>query len=103
MKIDQMHIIPHSLKPFRESQFWSRAKLGSQILLSAESWKELSEAFVIFIVILLTYFPTQHRYTDMVQDLRREQRFLTKQYQLQEFTGGRLSNDLVLETFSNLF
>lgn len=31
---------------------------------------ELSEAFVIFIVILLTQFPTQHWYTAMVPDLQ---------------------------------
>ena len=37
---------------------------------SAESRMELSEAFVIFIVILLTQFPTQHRYTDAAPDLR---------------------------------
>lgn len=51
MKIDQMEIIPHSLEPFRESEFWYEAKLGPWILLSAESRLELSEAFVIFTVI----------------------------------------------------
>ncbi len=68
--MDQIQIIPHSLEPFGESQFWYEAKLGLWILLSAESPIELSEAFVIFIVILLTQFPTQHRYTDMAPDLR---------------------------------
>lgn len=51
-------------------QFWYGAKLGPWILLPAESRIELSEAFVIFIVILLTQFPTQHRYTDIDPDLR---------------------------------
>lgn len=70
MKIDQIQIIPHSLEPYGESKFWYKAKLGPWILISAETGIELSEAFVIFIVILLTQFPTQHWYTDMVQDLQ---------------------------------
>lgn len=70
MKMDQIQIIPHFLEPFGESHFWYEAKLGPWIQLSAESRTELSEAFVIFIVILLTQFPTQHRYTDMAPDLR---------------------------------
>ena len=70
MKIDQILIIPHSLESFGESRFWCDAKQGSWIPLSAESRMEPSEAFVIFIVILLTQFPTQHRYTDTAPDLR---------------------------------
>lgn len=68
--MDQIQIIPHSLEPCIKSQFWCEAKLDPWILLSAESLIEVSEAFVIFIVILLTQFPTQHRYTDMAPDLQ---------------------------------
>lgn len=71
MKIDQMQMIPLSLDSLGESQFLVRGQVGgSWILLSAESRIELSEAFVIFIVILLTQFPPQHRYTDTGLDLR---------------------------------
>lgn len=68
MKIDQTQIIPHSLEPLGDSQFWYKAKLSPWIVLSAESRTELSEAFVIIIVILLTQLPTQHRYIDMAPD-----------------------------------
>lgn len=103
MKLAQTQIIPHSLKPFGELQFQLRARLGPWILLSAESWIELSEAFVIFIVILLTQFPTQHRCTDMALDLRIAKIPYKAIPDAAEFTGGRLSNDLVSETCSNLF
>lgn len=102
VKIDQMQIIPHSLEAFRESQFWYEAKFGPLILLSADSWTELSEAFVIFIVILLTQFPTQHRYTDIVPDLQIT-KIPYKAIPAREFTGGRLSNDLSFETCLTYF
>lgn len=101
MKIDQILIIPHSLEPCAESEVWYKAKLGPWILISAESREELCEAFVIFIVILLT-IPNSaqvHRYGPGFADSKDS---LTKQYQLQ-LTGGWFSNDLVSETFSNLF
>lgn len=66
MKIDQTQISPCSLELYRESHLWYEAKLCPRILISAQSQ---IEAFVIFIVILLTQFPTQHRYPDMALDL----------------------------------
>lgn len=84
---------------FRESQIWHEATSGPWIRLSAESRIQPSKAFVIFIVILLTQFPTQHRYTDTASDLQ-----IKIPYKAEPAPGvqrgGRLSDDLVEETFS---
>lgn len=66
MKIDQIGIIP----PSENRRIGTRPRWAQGSLLSAESRTRPSEAFVIFIVILLTQFPAQHRYTDMALDLR---------------------------------
>lgn len=67
MKNDQIEIIPWT--PSENSRLGKRP-LDPWILLSAESQMQPCEAFVIFIVILLTQFPTQHRYTDIAPDLQ---------------------------------
>lgn len=81
---------------FSESPIWHKATVGS----ADPTFSRISPstAFVIFIVILLTQFPTQHRYTDRATDL-----WITKipykAIPARELQRGRLSNDLVSETF----
>lgn len=68
MKIDQIKIITHFCEPVVNHTL-VRGQVRPMDPTFSRMSARASEAFVIFIVMLLTQFPTQHRYTDMAPDL----------------------------------